>query len=240
MTWLHCWARNREPMTPRRRNGEANIDKTEDAHKQLNVEIADLDKATEETKDEIAALIKGIKDLDASVAEATENRKEDHEDYVTTMAANNAAIDLLGLAKNRMNKFYNPKMYMAPAKRQLSDDERITVNMGGTLAPTAAPGGIAGTGVTALQTSGAPPPPPATWGAYAEKSEESNGVLTMIDMLVGDLEKEVQEMDVTEKDDQAEYEQMIADSAAKRASDSKSLSDKEGAKADAEAALLKS
>merc|ERR1719498_564732 len=58
-------------------------------------------------------------------------------------------------------------------------------------------------------------------------------------MLVGDLEKEIQEMDVTEKDDQAEYEKMIADSAAKRASDSKSLSDKEGAKADAEAALLK-
>merc|ERR1719414_2403379 len=225
---------------------EKNIDETEDKHKQLNVEIADLDKATEETKeniatltDEIAALIKGIKDLDKQVAEATEVRKEDHEDYVTTMAANNAAIDLLGLAKNRMNKFYNPKMYKAPAKRQLSEDERITVNMGGTLAPTAAPGGIAGTGVTALQTSGAPPPPPATWGAYAKKSEESNGVLTMIDMLVGDLEKEVQEMDVTEKDDQAEYEQMIADSAAKRASDSKSLSDKEGAKADAEAALLK-
>merc|ERR1719384_1711305 len=173
MTWWCCLAKSRALMTRRRRNARRTL-KTEDKHKQLNVEIADLDKATEETKeniatltDEIAALIKGIKDLDASVAEATENRKEDH---VTTMAANNAAVDLVGLAKNRMNKFYNPKMYKAPAKRQLSEDERITVNMGGTLAPTAAPGGIAGTGVTALQTSGAPPPPPATWGAYAKKS----------------------------------------------------------------------
>merc|ERR1719159_284758 len=147
---------------------EVNIDKTEDKHKQLNVEIADLEKATEETKeniatlaDEIAALTQGIKDLDKAVAEATENRKEAHEEYVATLAANNAAVELLGLAKNRMNKFYNPKMYKAPAKRELSEDQRITLNMGGTLAPTAAPGGIAGTGVTALsqiRAHDAPPP----------------------------------------------------------------------------------
>jgi peptidoglycan hydrolase CwlO-like protein len=224
---------------------EADIDATEDKHKELNVAIADLEKAIEETKEsiatlteEIAALTKGIKDLDKSVAEATENRKEDHEDYVTNMAANNAAVELLGMAKNRMNKFYNPKMYKAPPKRELTEEERITVNMGGTLAPTEAPGGIAGTGVTALQTAGAPPPPPETWGAYSKKSEESNGVLAMIDMLVADLEKEIQEMEFNEKDDQAEYEKMIEESADKRARDSKSLTDKEAAKADAEASLL--
>merc|ERR1719183_3145384 len=138
------------------------------------------------------------------------------------------------MAKNRMNKFYNPKQYKAPPKRELSEEERVTLNMGGTLAPTAAPGGIAGTGVEALQTRGAPPPPPETFGAYSKKSEESNGVLAMIDMLVADLEKEIQEMEFNEKDDQAEYEQMIEDSAAKRASDSKSLTDKETAKADTE------
>merc|ERR1719409_1315156 len=33
-------------------------------------------------------------------------------------------------------------------KRELSEDERITLNMGGTLAPTNPPGGISGTGVT--------------------------------------------------------------------------------------------
>merc|ERR1719454_2625690 len=107
---------------------EKNIDETEDKHKQLNVEIADLDKATKETKeniatltDEIAALTKGIKDLDKQVAEATDVRKEAHEDFVTDLAANNAAVELLGLAKNRMNKFYNPKMYKAPPKRELSE-----------------------------------------------------------------------------------------------------------------------
>ena len=50
---------------------EKDIDETEDKHKQLNVEIADLEKATGETKeaiatlsDEIVALTEGIKNLD--------------------------------------------------------------------------------------------------------------------------------------------------------------------------------
>merc|ERR1719313_3283912 len=50
--------------------------------------------------------------------------------------------------------------------------------------------------------------------------------------------KEMQESEVDEKNDQEEYEQMVADSAAKRAADSKSLEEKTAAKADAEAALV--
>lgn len=224
---------------------EANIDETEDKHKELNVAIADLDKATDETKesiatlgDEIKALTEGIIDLDKQVSDATETRKEENSDFVTTLAANNAAVEILGFAKNRLNKFYNPKMYKEAPKRELSEEERVTLNMGGTLAPTEAPGGIAGTGVTAL-LEGAPPPPPETFGAYSKKSEESSGVLAMIDALVGDLEKETQEMKFEEKDAQEEYEQFIEDSADKRGNDSKSITDKEGAKADAEDSLLK-
>merc|ERR1719221_2217295 len=46
-------------------------------------------------------------------------------------------------------------------------------------------------------------------------------------------------MTVDEKDAQAEYEEFIADSAAKRAADTKSIADKEGAKADLEAEVEK-
>merc|ERR1719390_350905 len=107
------------------------------------------------TADEIKALGEGIQKLDKSVAEATEARKEEHDDFVQELAANTAAKDILGIAKNRLNKFYNPKLYKAPPKRELTEAERITVSNGGTLAPTAAPGGIAGTGVTVL-AQGAP------------------------------------------------------------------------------------
>jgi chromosome segregation ATPase len=222
---------------------EVNIDKTEDKHKDLNAAIADLDKAIDETKetianlgDEIASLSQGIKDLDKQVAEATATRKEENEDYVSTMAANNAAVELLKFAKNRLNKFYNPKMYKEAPKREMSEEERITVNMGGSLAPTA-PAGIAGTGISALQ--GAPPPPPETFGAYAKKSEESTGVIAMVNALVGDLQKENAAAEVEEKDAQQEYEKFIEDSATKRQYDAKSILDKEAAKADAEATLIK-
>ena len=57
--------------------------------------------------------MEGIKALDKQVAEATEQRKEEHEDYVEELAANSAAKELIGFAKNRMNQFYNPKLYKA-------------------------------------------------------------------------------------------------------------------------------
>merc|ERR1712139_588370 len=107
--------------------------------------------------------------------------------------------------------------YKAAPKRELTDDERNTLAAGGTLAPTVAPGGIAGTGVTVfLQTSRkeAPPPPPETFGAYAKKSEESGGVIAMMDLLIKDLEKETQEATLEENDAQSEYETMVKDAAA--------------------------
>merc|ERR1719311_348392 len=98
---------------------------------------------------EIVALTEAIKELDKEVAEATAQRKTEHEDFTEFKAANLASKDILKIAKNRLNKFYNPKLYKAPV-RELSEEDRITQNMGGTLAPTPLPGGIAGTGVTAL------------------------------------------------------------------------------------------
>merc|ERR1719362_2534079 len=98
------------------------------------------------TKEQIDALEDGIRALDKSVAEATEQRKEDYEEL---MASDAAAKELIGFAKNRLNKFYNPKLYKPPAKRELSGEDRIYENMGGDI-PTLAPGGIAGTGVTVL------------------------------------------------------------------------------------------
>jgi DNA repair exonuclease SbcCD ATPase subunit len=221
------------------------IDKTEDKVKELELTVSDLEKSADDTKEGIAALASeiealedGIKKLDKQVSEATSQRKEEHADAVEVIANDNAAKQVIGIAKNRLNKFYNPKLYKPAPKRELTEEERITVNMGGTLAPTAAPGGIAGTGVTALAQV-APPPPPETFGAYAKKGEESNGVLSMLDIMVADLDKEITETEVNEKEAQAEYEQFMKDSASKRSLDAKSIEDKEGSKADLEAKLLK-
>jgi len=193
--------------------------------------------------EEIAAIEAGIVALDKAVAEATAQRKDENAEYKALIASDTAAQEVLGFAKNRLNKFYNPKLYKPPPKVELSSEDRIYSSMGGEVT-TAAPGGIAGTGIAVLaqvsahsQEKDAPAPPPATWGAYATKSEETNGVIAMIDLLVKDLQKELTEAETQEKDSQADYEEMMKDSAAKRTTDSDSLTQKGSAKADAEEAL---
>merc|ERR1740138_57465 len=160
------------------------------------------------------------------------------------MASDSAAKELLGIVENRLNKFYNPKLYKAPPKIELSAEDRVMVAEGITMAPTMPPGGISGTGVTVLaQVSAhvqhkkvAPPPPPVTFGAYT-KSSESSGVMKLMNMLIADLDKEMTEATTEEKDAQADYELMMKDSAEKRTADSKSLTEKESTKASLEGDL---
>merc|ERR1712151_311995 len=177
---------------------------------------------------------------DKDVAEATAQRQAENKAFTEMIASDSAAKELLGLAKNRLNQFYNPKLYKPAAKAELSTQDRILVSEGGTASPTPAPGGIAGTGITALadvsthiqeEDKVAPPPPPATWDAYAKKSGESTGVIAMIDLLIKDLTKEMTEGKTTEADAQADYEQMMKDMAEKRVEDSDALSDKTAQKA---------
>merc|ERR1712151_1420435 len=72
---------------------------------------------------------------------------------------------------------------------------------------------------------------------YAKKTEEHGGVVGMIKLLIADLDKEMTEAETTEKDSQADYEALMKESAEKRATDSKSLADKEGEKASLEGDL---
>merc|ERR1719440_597121 len=95
---------------------------------------------------EIASLGKEIKDLDKAVAEATENRKTEHSEFLTFQTENNAALQLIEKAKNRLNKFYRPTLYKEAPKQELTDEEKILAASGRSdMIATAAPELIAGT-----------------------------------------------------------------------------------------------
>jgi len=198
---------------------EKAIDKTEDEQKTLERKVSDLGKAQDDAKDtlatltdEIEALADGIKKLDKQVAEANEQRHEENTEYKESMAANVAAKKLLELAKDRLAQFYTPKL---------------------------AQGGAASLADVMMHTASiaAPPPPPETWGAYKKKTEESGGVVMMLTIMIRDVDKDIVASKVEENEAQKEYETLIGDSAMKRRQDSKSLGDKESAKADLEGAL---
>merc|ERR1719251_187199 len=174
--------------------------------KELDLKVSDSATAIEELEgsiatltEEIAALKAGIKALDAAVTEATEIRKGENADYKELKQSDTAAKEILAMAKNRLNKFYNPKLYKPPP---VEEPTFIQIS-------------------SHASNKVAPPPPPETFGPYTKKTEENTGVIAMIDLLVKDLDKELQEAEVMEEDAQKEYEEMMAESATKRADDSK-------------------
>mmetsp|Transcript_104814 Transcript_104814/g.181108 ORF Transcript_104814/g.181108 Transcript_104814/m.181108 type:complete len:699 (+) Transcript_104814:63-2159(+) len=225
---------------------EAQFDLSDDKKKELETSIAgietlisDLEGAIATMADEMKALAASIESLDKSVAEATEQRKSEHEEYTEMMATDSAAKELLGFAKNRLNKFYNPTLYKAPPTTTLSMEDKLYVEGGGVLAASFVQTQRFLSRVSEHNSNDkvAPPPPPATAAAYKKKASESTGVIAMIDMLIKDLTTEMTEAKVTEENSQKEYVQTMSDSAEKRATDSKTLTDKGAAKAAAVADL---
>jgi len=229
---------------------EEEFDTTEDNQKDTSRLIKDLATKIDETTEaistintDIATLKKGIEELDLAVTDATKQRKDEHKEFVESAAQNNAALQLLDVAKNRLNKFYNPALYKAPERRELTEEERIYVNSGGADPRDAeeaavAGTGIAGTGVTVftqMKMRDAPPPPPETAGAYAKK--DAGGPTALIDKLKNDLEKEVQAAEFDEKEGQKDYEEFMADSTKKRTTDSKTITEKDSQKAELEGDL---
>jgi len=204
---------------------EKQFDLADDKKKSLKRAEKDADNAIEKAKeaietltDEIKALEKGIKDLDKSVVEATDQRQEENTDFKELMAADTSAKEILKFAMKRLNKFYNPTLALTQTRQ--AGEASVLAEVGIHTAGKAAPG-----------------PPPDTWDAYAKKGEESTNVVAMIDTLIADLDKEMTEAKADEKNGQEDYETMMSESAAKRTEDSKSLSAKMEAKADAEKSL---
>jgi len=201
------------------------LDSTEDKAKVVAGTIKDLEANIEEKtgtiatlKDELKTLNAGIVELDKLVTEATIQRKEENEEFTELISSDTAAKELLAFAKNRLNKFYNPKLYKAP--------------------PTTPPPEFVQLASVVHKSRQEPGPAPVTWdGGYKKKGEETSGVVSMIDLLVRDLDKEMTEAETQEELSQKAYEELMNDSAEKRAKDLKSIQVKESAKADSEELL---
>jgi hypothetical protein len=133
------------------------------------------------------------------VAEATSTRKEEHSDFVETLAANNAAKELLGIAKNRLNKFYNPDLYKGPAAIQVKEGSPIpavgvteslldSINDAPSFMQTRSEDGSEDDEEDDAED---PPPPPESFGDYKKQEGGNGGVLGLIDSIIQDLDAEI-------------------------------------------------
>jgi len=192
----------------------AEMDKTDDEKKALATEVADLEASMEEMSDgvnslqsELDGLRQGLADLDKQVAITTQQRKAEHEEYMQTSSSNQAALDLINMAMNRMNKFYNPSQYVEPETTPAPDAfVQLSARRSAVDDSLAAFGGV--------------------------KRTESGGVLAMMSQMVKDVELDMQEGKMDEANAQKDYEEAMSNAAQKRTDDSKLMVTKGGEKAE--------
>jgi len=181
---------------------------------ELAASLEERKAAMDQLAEDIKVLQRGLAALDGAVADATAQRKQENEEYTELMSSDSAAVELLHFAKKRLSQFYSPKAALL-AQASRAHRRRLA---------------------SSAKAREAPAPPPATWGAYQKKDEESSGVIAMIEILVRDLNREMAEAKVQERESQKAYEDLMSDSAEKRAVDVKSMQVKQGSMASAEEA----
>merc|ERR1719156_213392 len=184
--------------------------------------IAELTDAVDALAEDIATLEAEIKDLDKSVAQATEQRKEEHEDFTESTQLNEAAMQLIEKAKNRLQKFYNPTLYKAPPKTENTMEEKII---------------IAGTFVQVHSHNSDDDALSATLNAPYEKSEKSAGVIGLMGMMMKEIETDMKDAAYEEKTSQSDYAKLMSESEATRQANSKAIVTKTASKAEMEAKL---
>merc|ERR1719387_1905535 len=164
----------------------AELDKAQSELKAAKAVVNDLSVQTDEAKDSIATVAAEIDELKAGLV----------------------AVELLGMAKNRMQKFYNPSLYKEPPKKAEDDSfEQLRARR------------------PELGEA------PEAFTQY-RKAEGSAGVLAMMDEMIKETEMDSAEVKHDEEEAQKDYEELMKDSATKRADDSALIVTKEAEKAE--------
>jgi hypothetical protein len=213
---------------------------------------------------EIDHLTNGMKELDKAVDAATSQRKAEHRMYADSLAENNAAVELLQMAYNRMAKFYNPKLAEAPAvalnQQDLVNDADLADSGAAddddddesSEAPdfvqvyqhsmsederTSERDSTSDEEETSdAQETGADQSESNT---QTKPTEESGGVMHMLTLLKEEVQKSIVMTEVEETDAQKDYEVFMKDSTDKRAVDSKAVANAESVKAKVETEIQK-
>merc|ERR1719160_874336 len=194
------------------------------AEKKEQEEMDTLVSTIEEISDEMAGIEDQIKtlqaevsQLDRSVAAATEQRKKEHAEYTETVSMTEAAVQLVGKAKNRLAKFYHPKAYKPPpAAADLDQESRVQV----------------------FRHNHKKVAPPVLEGPPELKPTNNGGIMGMMEEITHELEMDMQQAKFDEKTAQGEYVELMAESQTSRAEDLKSITNKKTARSELEEKLV--
>jgi septal ring factor EnvC (AmiA/AmiB activator) len=220
-------------------------------------EIAEQEDELATTVAEIKALIAKIADLDKMVHEATEQRKEEHQEFVDSFATSATALRLVDKAIKRLERFYSPEKVAAEkkaveeaalAKAGLSllhkkaaepkADPKLVAKIANKLLPEGFDAALVQVHehtmsqarfAQQIRTGVDPIVIPDTPKTYEKK--ESGGVISLMTQFKTDLKLDMTESETEEKFMAKEYVRVMDDAHATRAQDVKSLNEKKAHKA---------
>lgn len=192
------------------------IDETEDSIKEKTWEKEDLEEKKLQTENEIKVLETDMEELKAAVSElevslkqAGEQRKEENQNFQTAVADQRATIVVLNKAKDRMAEFYASKFTQVSAHGRQEPD----VTPGADLA--------------------APPPKPEGYS----KSEGGAGVMQLLAKIISEATSEEAELVLTEQNAQKDYATYAGDTTATIEANRDAILEKSKLSAEASATL---
>jgi len=213
--------------------------KAEEISKSIKEQEANEDERLETVQglaDDIKALKSQVVDVDKLVADATNERKAQNQEFSELMSSNTAAKDILKFAAKRLAKFYVPE----ESRKKVQLTVKTSVLKKDPFPESASPLSQL-PGQTGLMSKRAlfkvldsRRPATAFISTYQKRLGDSNEVTAMINQLIHELTLEMRLADKDEERSQKAYEELLADSTSKRATYMKSINVKEMAKAENE------
>lgn len=148
---------------------------------ELTDAITQLETEIKELKSQIADAEEQIKQIEAQLAKAKQVREEEAAEYAANKKDDQEAVSLVTQAKDVLADFYKDNKLMLVQKKQ-----------------------------PVSEAGKAPPPPPATWEApYGGRTEESTGIVAILEMIVEDIQKDIADADKEEAEAIALYEATV-------------------------------
>jgi chromosome segregation ATPase len=210
------------------------FDKAADEETAAKEKIAAITAQIEEQTDtiaqlteEIGTLEEGLKTLDKSVVVATEQRKTEHEEYIAAAQMNQAAVELVGKAKDRLKKFYGGAALLQQEGQQATAGNGILFQAAGFAQVRAHARARDEMEVDEDDTE-----------TQTATQKKEGGVTAMMDQIIHELEMDMKDSEYAEKTAADDYAKLMTESQETRAQDQKSITDKSAAKADLEAKLV--
>lgn len=201
----------------------------------LEAELSEMADAMTQINEDIKLFEEKIAALDKDVHVATEQRKNEHTEFVNAFATMDTAVRLIEKASTRLKKFYSPKSHNAQVEKVKSDAVKA-----------------AGLGLVSAHKSLAVRKMEADFDSFVQvrhnkvapikldetpkdyEKKESGGVIGLMLEMKSDLVNDMTAAETEEKFSAKDYGRLMKDAQDTRSADVKSMNHKKTAKAELE------